>query len=149
MEIRTGHAISADLKLYYEDMGDVGDPPVLLIMGLGAQLLLWRTAFCEKLVGPRHCSSPLALGVVLRSGENLGRLELGRLEAGEDGRQLVLELPRTVRRYRRERCPRHRSHPKPRQKARDGLHDAHCPAAQEVRLGAKVLVRSGPRAVRP
>lgn len=51
MEIRTGHAASGDLKLYYEDMGDVDDPPVLLIMGLGAQLLLWRTAFCEKLIG--------------------------------------------------------------------------------------------------
>jgi pimeloyl-ACP methyl ester carboxylesterase len=38
------------LKLYYEDMGDIDDPPVLLIMGLGAQLLLWRTTFCEKLV---------------------------------------------------------------------------------------------------
>jgi pimeloyl-ACP methyl ester carboxylesterase len=50
MEIRTGTAISGDLKLHYEDMGDVDDPPVLLIMGLGAQLLLWRTAFCEKLV---------------------------------------------------------------------------------------------------
>ena len=53
MQIRTGdHAIvQGDLKLYYEDMGDIDDPPVLLIMGLGAQLLLWRTAFCEKLVG--------------------------------------------------------------------------------------------------
>ncbi len=51
MEIRTGSAIAGDLKLYYEDMGDVDHPPVLLIMGLGAQLLLWRTAFCEKLVG--------------------------------------------------------------------------------------------------
>jgi pimeloyl-ACP methyl ester carboxylesterase len=51
MEIRTGTATSGDLKLYYEDMGDVDHPPVLLIMGLGAQLLLWRTAFCEKLVG--------------------------------------------------------------------------------------------------
>lgn len=50
MQVRTGHATSGDLKLYYEDMGDVDDPPVLLIMGLGAQLLLWRTAFCEKLV---------------------------------------------------------------------------------------------------
>jgi pimeloyl-ACP methyl ester carboxylesterase len=39
------------LKLRYEDMGDVDDPPVLLIMGLGAQLLLWRKPFCEKLVG--------------------------------------------------------------------------------------------------
>jgi pimeloyl-ACP methyl ester carboxylesterase len=59
MEIRTGYARSGaavgrskgDLKLYYEDMGDVDDPPVLLIMGLGAQLLLWRPAFCAKLVG--------------------------------------------------------------------------------------------------
>src|SRR5690349_1658006 len=31
-------------------MGDPNDPAVLLIMGLGAQLLLWRTDFCEKLV---------------------------------------------------------------------------------------------------
>jgi pimeloyl-ACP methyl ester carboxylesterase len=51
MHIRSGAATSGDLKLYYEDMGDVDNPPVLLIMGLGAQLLLWRTAFCEKLVG--------------------------------------------------------------------------------------------------
>lgn len=52
MQIRTGYATSGsdDLKLYYEDMGDAADPPVLLIMGLGAQLLLWRTEFCEKLV---------------------------------------------------------------------------------------------------
>lgn len=58
MEIRTGYARSrgttaqpdGDLELYVEDMGDVDDPPILLIMGLGAQLLLWRTAFCEKLV---------------------------------------------------------------------------------------------------
>ncbi len=30
-------------------MGDIDASPVLLIMGLGAQLLLWRTEFCEKL----------------------------------------------------------------------------------------------------
>jgi pimeloyl-ACP methyl ester carboxylesterase len=51
MQVRRGNATSGDLKLYYEDMGDIDDPPVLLIMGLGAQLVLWRTAFCEKLVG--------------------------------------------------------------------------------------------------
>jgi pimeloyl-ACP methyl ester carboxylesterase len=50
VEIRTGTARSDNVHLYYEDMGDLRDPPVLLIMGLGAQLLLWRTAFCEKLV---------------------------------------------------------------------------------------------------
>ena len=31
-------------------MGDTNDPAVLLIMGLGSQLLLWRDGFCEKLV---------------------------------------------------------------------------------------------------
>ncbi|KZS67875.1 hydrolase [Mycobacterium kansasii] len=50
MEVRSGTAVAGQVKLYYEDMGDPDDPPVLLIMGLGAQLLLWRTAFCEKLV---------------------------------------------------------------------------------------------------
>ncbi|MFB1295603.1 alpha/beta fold hydrolase [Mycobacterium sp. pW049] len=50
MEIRTGTAPSGDLDIYYEDMGDPDDPAVLLIMGLGAQLVFWRTEFCEKLV---------------------------------------------------------------------------------------------------
>ncbi|WP_280177660.1 alpha/beta hydrolase [Mycobacterium attenuatum] len=50
VEVRSGTAVAGQMKLYYEDMGDPDDPPVLLIMGLGAQLLLWRTAFCEKLV---------------------------------------------------------------------------------------------------
>ena len=54
MEVRSGSAVSrsksGDLKLHYEDMGDIDDPPVLLIMGLGAQMVLWRTEFCELLV---------------------------------------------------------------------------------------------------
>lgn len=50
MEVRTGTARSGELDIVYEDMGDPNDPPVLLIMGLGAQLLLWRTGFCERLV---------------------------------------------------------------------------------------------------
>lgn len=51
MEIRTGTApVTDDLALYYEEMGDPSAPPVLLIMGLGAQLLLWRNGFCEELV---------------------------------------------------------------------------------------------------
>ncbi len=50
MQMRTGRAKSGDLDIYYEDMGDPNDPAVLLIMGLGAQLLLWRDGFCEKLV---------------------------------------------------------------------------------------------------
>jgi pimeloyl-ACP methyl ester carboxylesterase len=50
VQIRSGTAKSGDLDIYYEDMGDPNDPAVLLIMGLGAQMLLWRTEFCEKLV---------------------------------------------------------------------------------------------------
>ena len=51
MEIRSGTAKSTTTStLYYEDMGTPGDPPVLLMMGLGAQLLLWRNGFCERLV---------------------------------------------------------------------------------------------------
>jgi pimeloyl-ACP methyl ester carboxylesterase len=60
MEVRTGFARSrvggdigpesGDLDIYYEDMGDPNHPAVLLVMGLGAQLLLWRKEFCEKLV---------------------------------------------------------------------------------------------------
>ncbi|AFM15697.1 putative hydrolase or acyltransferase of alpha/beta superfamily [Mycolicibacterium chubuense NBB4] len=50
MEIRTGTAASDDVNIHYEDMGDPNDPAVLLIMGLGAQLIMWRTEFCEKLV---------------------------------------------------------------------------------------------------
>jgi pimeloyl-ACP methyl ester carboxylesterase len=51
LQVRTGTARSGDLDIYYEDMGEEGDPPVLLVMGLGAQLLLWRKEFCDKLVG--------------------------------------------------------------------------------------------------
>lgn len=50
MNLRTGTARSGDLDIFYEDMGDPNDPAVLLIMGLGAQLLFWRKVFCEKLV---------------------------------------------------------------------------------------------------
>jgi pimeloyl-ACP methyl ester carboxylesterase len=50
VEVRSGTAKSGGLDIYYEDMGDPNDPAVLLVMGLGAQLLLWRKAFCEKLV---------------------------------------------------------------------------------------------------
>ena len=50
MEIRSGYANHADVELHYEDLGDVNDPAVLLIMGLGAQLTLWHNEFCGKLV---------------------------------------------------------------------------------------------------
>src|ERR1700741_4746818 len=93
MEIRTGYASlgttsdhsQGDLKLYYEDMGDIDDPPVLLIMGLGAQLLLWRTAFCEKLVGQ-------GLRVIRYDNRDVGLSS--KVEPPDPGRAMVPRLLR-------------------------------------------------------
>ena len=37
------------IDIEYESFGRSGDPAVLLIMGFGAQLTMWQTAFCEQL----------------------------------------------------------------------------------------------------
>ena len=133
MEIRTGYATSGatspgDLKLYYEDMGDVDDPPVLLIMGLGAQLLLWRTAFCEKLVGRglrviRYDNRDVGLSSKTEppqleraagppDGPLLARAaQRGRVQAGRHGR----------RRRRSAGSPGHRA--RPHRRGIDGRHD--------------------------
>jgi pimeloyl-ACP methyl ester carboxylesterase len=90
VEVRTGFAelgtISGDLKLYYEDMGDIDHPPVLLIMGLGAQLLLWRTAFCEKLVGQ-------GLRVIRYDNRDVGLSS--KTERRSSGQPLVARLARS------------------------------------------------------
>src|SRR5580658_9317591 len=39
------------LGLAYEQMGDPTDPPLLLIMGLGSQMISWPDAFCAQLAG--------------------------------------------------------------------------------------------------
>jgi pimeloyl-ACP methyl ester carboxylesterase len=39
-----------DIELVYEAMGDRGHPPVILVMGLGAQLHYWPDGFCQALV---------------------------------------------------------------------------------------------------
>lgn len=86
MQVRTGYAISGDLKLYYEDMGDVDDPPVLLIMGLGAQLLLWRTAFCQKLIDQ-------GLRVIRYDNRDVGLSS--KTQYGSSGQPLVTRLVRS------------------------------------------------------
>ncbi|MEC3979182.1 alpha/beta fold hydrolase [Amycolatopsis sp. H20-H5] len=42
-------AHSNGLELEYETFGDQADPPLVLVMGLGAQLTVWDTGFCELL----------------------------------------------------------------------------------------------------
>jgi pimeloyl-ACP methyl ester carboxylesterase len=85
MDIRTGTATSGDLDIYYEDMGDANDPAVLLIMGLGAQLVFWRKAFCEKLVDQ-------GLRVIRYDNRDVGLSS--KVEGGHTGAPL---LPRMVR----------------------------------------------------
>ena len=87
MQVRTGTARSGDLAIYYEDMGDPNDPAVLLIMGLGAQLLLWRKGFCELLINQ-------GLRVIRYDNRDVG------LSSKFEGRHTGAKLaPRLVRSY--------------------------------------------------
>ncbi|HEY2774582.1 MAG TPA: alpha/beta hydrolase [Candidatus Binatia bacterium] len=40
---------SNGVEIEYESFGEPGNPPLLLIMGLGAQMILWDDAFCREL----------------------------------------------------------------------------------------------------
>jgi pimeloyl-ACP methyl ester carboxylesterase len=44
-------AVANGIKIEYERLGRRGDPPILLIMGLGAQLTSWDDDFCRRLAG--------------------------------------------------------------------------------------------------
>jgi len=46
-----GEAIArvGELDICYETFGDASDPAMLLIMGLGTQMVAWHDAFCEQL----------------------------------------------------------------------------------------------------
>ena len=39
------------VSIAYETFGDPGDPPVLLVMGFGAQMIAWHEDFCSMLAG--------------------------------------------------------------------------------------------------
>ncbi|MFA5940396.1 MAG: alpha/beta hydrolase [Sinimarinibacterium sp.] len=45
---------SNGIQLEYETFGQPGDPAVLLIMGLGGQLVMWPDSFCENLACAGH-----------------------------------------------------------------------------------------------
>jgi pimeloyl-ACP methyl ester carboxylesterase len=50
VQTRTGTALCGDVELFYEDLGEPDAPPVLLIMGVGAQLPQWPDGFCGRLI---------------------------------------------------------------------------------------------------
>jgi pimeloyl-ACP methyl ester carboxylesterase len=41
--------VGRGITLCYESFGDPSDPPALLVMGLGTQMLAWHTDFCTRL----------------------------------------------------------------------------------------------------
>ncbi|MEU2421306.1 alpha/beta hydrolase [Streptomyces sp. NPDC007851] len=41
--------VSPGVSIAYEAFGDPGDPPVLLVMGFGAQMIAWHEDFCQAL----------------------------------------------------------------------------------------------------
>ncbi len=43
-----------EISIEVEEFGDPGDPPVLLIAGLGAQMTVWRDNFCCRLADRGH-----------------------------------------------------------------------------------------------
>ena len=49
MSTETQYAEANGLKLAYETFGDRADPPVLLVMGLGTQMLAWPDELCRDI----------------------------------------------------------------------------------------------------
>ncbi|SHO89646.1 Probable lipase/esterase LipG [Mycobacteroides abscessus subsp. bolletii] len=47
-------ATVGDIELCYEEFGNPADPAVLLIMGIGAQMVFWRPEFCQQLADQGH-----------------------------------------------------------------------------------------------
>ena len=43
--------VSDGVSIAYDTFGDPGDPPVLLVIGFGAQLIGWHDDFCAMLAG--------------------------------------------------------------------------------------------------
>ena len=50
------HTTGDDIDVAYNTLGEATAPPVVLISGLGAQLIAWDDAFCQQLV-IEACSS--------------------------------------------------------------------------------------------
>src|SRR5829696_7755053 len=54
MTVNTQFADANGMKIAYETFGNPGDPPVLLIMGLGTQMIAWSDRFCQAIADRRH-----------------------------------------------------------------------------------------------
>ena len=49
--------VGGGIRLCFETFGDPADPPLLLVMGLGTQMVGWHEDFCAELAGRASTSS--------------------------------------------------------------------------------------------
>ena len=49
-----GRLTVGDIEIAYQTLGDPADPPLLLVMGLGMQLIHWDLELCEELAESGH-----------------------------------------------------------------------------------------------
>ena len=54
MACESGTVKVRGIELVYETFGDPSDPPLVLVMGLGAQMITWPDDFCRLLVAERY-----------------------------------------------------------------------------------------------
>lgn len=81
-------ATVGDVELCWEAFGDAGDPTVLLIMGLGTQMLGWRPEFCESIAAAGY-------HVVRYDNRDIGRSTHVSGHPPPSLRELVLRRPRS------------------------------------------------------
>ena len=139
---RTARRETADgpVELFYEDLGDPDDPPVLLIMGLGAQLPMWPDGFCAQLVDaglPGHPVRPprhRAVGQDARAAARRLGVSTGGALSGGPPQPGALHAGRHDRgRGSAARSPRHRA--RARGRRLDGRHDRADPGRHRARPG--------------
>lgn len=79
------HIVKANgIELCYEEFGDRHAPPLLLIMGLGAQMILWDDEFCAQLAARgfrviRFDNRDIGQSTKLSGGKRLTALDLIKL----------------------------------------------------------------------
>ena len=49
MTLTTQRLTTNGIEIAYETFGDPGDPPVVMVMGLGTQMIAWPDALCEQI----------------------------------------------------------------------------------------------------
>ena len=64
------------MEIPYDDRGNRTDPVILLIMGLGTQMIAWPEAFCDDLGHPRLPGCSLRSSRCRKADENSKRAEV-------------------------------------------------------------------------